>query len=74
MADEKEKKENEYDQTWEILNSPIFLLLLGAGLIVGLYYLISPYQDCLREIQQHKSGAMQSDFDNKHFCWKLTSW
>ena len=38
MADEKEKKENEYDQTWEILNSPIFLLLLGAGLIVGLYY------------------------------------
>ena len=71
MADEEKK---EVDETWIFLNSPVFLLLLGAGLIVGLYYLISPYQDCLREIQQHKSGAMQSDFENKHFCWKLTSW
>ena len=72
MADEKEKKENEYDQTWEILNSPIFLLLLGAGLIVGLYYLTSPYQDCVRLLQEpHLNKSLVGA---REVCLRWTNW
>ena len=72
MADEKEKKENEYDQTWEILNSPIFLLPLCTAILIGLYYLTSPYQDCVRLLQgpDYNKGLNGA----REICLKWTNW
>ena len=68
MADEEKK---EVDETWIFLNSPVFLLLLGTGILIGLYYLISPYQDCLRVVQQEKQST---ELGHKDFCWERTNW
>ena len=44
--DDAKKKD---DEVWAILHSPIVLMLVGALLIVGVWYVISPIQNCLRE-------------------------
>ena len=52
---------------WKFLNSPIVILLLGTAIVVGLYYLISPYQICLRE-------GFAGPYYKKEMCRKQTSW
>ena len=71
MADEKEKKEDEIGG-WELLNSPIFLLLLGAALILGLYHLTSPYQECVQLIQG--PGYNKPLHGAKEICLGWTNW
>tara|TARA_Y100001951_G_C11060407_1_gene140515 strand:- start:89 stop:289 length:201 start_codon:yes stop_codon:yes gene_type:complete len=43
--DDAKKKD---DETMAFLNSPIVLMLVGAVMIVGVWYVISPIQNCLR--------------------------
>jgi len=48
---------------WKFLNSSIVILLLGTAIVVDLYYLMSPYQICLRE-----------GYYNKFVCREKNSW
>lgn len=49
MADE-EKKEDEID-VMGFINSPLGLMIVAAILIVGIYFIVSPIQNCLRDGQ-----------------------
>ena len=45
----------------------LFRIIVIALIILGLYYLISPYQNCFRDVEEYgenKAGV----------CIKLTSW
>ena len=45
-------------------------ILVVIAVLVGVYYLISPYQDCKREMM--KEG--KSDYTVMSLCAKRTSW
>jgi len=58
---------------WKFLNSPIVILLLGAlliaAIVVGPYYLMSPYQNCLRSANPNYTEIYKHEY-----CRKQTSW
>ena len=48
--------------------NPIVVIIVAAEVIVGLYYLMSPYQNCLR-----MSGP-DLNRDDRQVCIMRTSW
>ena len=68
MADKKK----EVDKEWEFLNSPIVLLLIGAGMIGAFYYIASPYRDCIRLMQS--TYYDKPLYGAKEICLKWTNW
>ena len=52
---------------------PIVVILVAAVVIVGLYYLLSPYEKCLRNAELEKYEPWQQT-SMKHACTVRTHW
>ena len=50
---------------------PIIYLVVAAALILGLYYVMSPYQNCMRA---ETSKIYAKSLDPERVCQNLTSW
>ena len=51
---------------------PITLIVIAAVVIVGLYFLMSPYQNCMREEPPGRGKEYSSRWDG--YCRHETSW
>jgi hypothetical protein len=51
------------------MKQPVVVILVVAPVIVALYYIMSPYQICIRNQADQKS-----DRSKTFFCQKRTSW
>jgi hypothetical protein len=67
MSDENKPTDQEDDSSgllkiWNSIDIVIRRILVGAVILLALYYLASPYQNCMRDVG--RSGA----------CLNLTAW
>ena len=51
---------------------PIVVIIVAAVVIVGLYYLVSPYEKCLRK--QYERYQVHEQYKVPLFCNKTTHW
>jgi hypothetical protein len=53
------------------LTKRLFVIAFIAALVVGIYYLASPYQNCVRAF---KAEVGSVSLENKGVCLNRTSW
>ena len=61
MSKDDEKNESKFTETFHF--KFLLVVIVGTVLVTGLYYFISPYQNCLRD-----TGLSES------WCIKRTDW
>ena len=61
MPNDDEKAETKFSETFHF--KFLFAAIVVMVLFIGLYYVVSPYQNCLRDT-----------FDDIGFCVKRTGW
>jgi hypothetical protein len=60
--DKPSKVPSRFANFWNSLDKSIQIILVGGAVILVLYYLMSPLQQCKRERS------------NNYFCYKTASW
>ena len=60
MTEDDEKAETKFSGTFHF--KFLFAAIVSTVLVIGLYYVISPYQNCFR------------DYYELDFCFKYTDW